>query len=313
MAYIYGNQDGPTYSLFRTVIEYSYRDLKNGYYRLSYRFFAQVTQGDFYGTNLSTSWGGNVYIYGVGEYNYSGWYTKDVLYGSSITISGSCQYTGGSTYVSSASYKFTAPNPVYSITYNANGGSGSPSKQTYTYANGYINLSSTIPKRTGYEFLGWSLDKNAKTPSYYAGQKWARTNTSNYVLYAVWKLIQFTTIFNAEENGGTVEGKGSVTKTYNYGETYGGQSGVLPIAVKKNYKFVGWNTVQNGSGLTIAQDTEVYSSTTLYAIFELQANCYIRVNGEYKAGMMYKKENGQYKTGMLSIKKNGEYKETNMQ
>lgn len=313
MAYIYGNQVGPTYSLFRTVIEYSYRDLKNGYYRISYRFFVQVTQGDFYGTNLSTSWGGNTLIYGVGEYNYSGWYTKDVLYGSSVTLSGNSQYTGSQTYLSTASYKFTAPNPVYSITYNANGGTGVPSKQTYTYStNGYINLSNTIPKRTGYDFLGWSLDKNAKTPSYYAGQRWARSNTSNYTLYAVWKLIQYEVVYDAETNGGTVEGVGSITRIYNYGDTYGGVESVLPIAERKNYKFLGWNSVSDGSGVMISHDTKVLANVTLYAIFELQANCYVKVNSRYVPAMKYVKKNGEYKTGVLSIRKGGMYKESNM-
>jgi len=77
---------------------------------------------------------------------------------------------------------------TYKITYNANGGSGAPGVQSYTYASsGTINLSSTKPARPGYVFLGWSLSATATSPSYSAGQAWNRNNASNYTLYAVWK------------------------------------------------------------------------------------------------------------------------------
>ena len=79
---------------------------------------------------------------------------------------------------------------TYSITYNANGGSGAPAKQTYTYSTTEtINLSSTKPKRTGYAFLGWSLSSTATEASYSAGQKWRRDNNDDYTLYAVWRKI----------------------------------------------------------------------------------------------------------------------------
>ncbi len=77
---------------------------------------------------------------------------------------------------------------TYSITYNANGGTGAPSKQTYTYStSGTINLSSTKPTKTGYTFLGWSLSSTASSASYTAGQKWRRDNNDDYILYAVWQ------------------------------------------------------------------------------------------------------------------------------
>ena len=76
------------------------------------------------------------------------------------------------------------PN-VYSITYNANGGSGAPDIQTYDYDSvDTINLSSTTPTRTGYTFLGWSLSDNASTSSYMPSQTWNKSNANNYTLYA---------------------------------------------------------------------------------------------------------------------------------
>ncbi len=71
---------------------------------------------------------------------------------------------------------------TYTLSYNANGGSGEPSSQTgkTTYT-----ISSTIPTRSGYTFLGWSKSSSATSATYDAGDK--ITLTSNTTLYAVWK------------------------------------------------------------------------------------------------------------------------------
>ena len=79
---------------------------------------------------------------------------------------------------------------TYTITYNANGGSGAPSSQSYTYDpnnDTVFYLSSTTPSRSGYTFLGWSLSSTATSASYSAGQRWGTHNANNYTLYAVWK------------------------------------------------------------------------------------------------------------------------------
>ncbi len=74
---------------------------------------------------------------------------------------------------------------VYTITYNANGGSGAPDSQTKSY--GYdITLSSTIPTRPEYDFLGWSTSSTATTATYTAGSKFS--SNANTTLYAIWRL-----------------------------------------------------------------------------------------------------------------------------
>ena len=81
---------------------------------------------------------------------------------------------------------------IYSITYNANGGSGAPAVQTYHYSKtGTINLSTTKPTRSGYTFLGWATSASATKAGYQPGQAWSRSNTGNYTLYAVWKKINY--------------------------------------------------------------------------------------------------------------------------
>lgn len=97
---------------------------------------------------------------------------------------------------SGTTYTFTSSNSIEcfyaprkcTITYNANQGSGAPSDTVYTYASsGSTTLSSTIPTRTGYDFLGWSLSSTATSASYSAGQSWNLNNNGDYLLYAVWK------------------------------------------------------------------------------------------------------------------------------
>ena len=107
--------------------------------------------------------------------------------------SGSMSGTIGAGNVA-VSVKYTSNK--YTITYNANGGSGAPGAQTYTYApSGTTNLSSTKPSRTGYTFLGWSTSSTATSASYSAGQAWGLSNASNYTLYAVWKINTYTVTF----------------------------------------------------------------------------------------------------------------------
>lgn len=212
------------------------------------------------------------------------------------------EYGGGSSYT--ASVYFTIPSrDLHSISYNANGGTGAPSTQYYYY--GYdTTLSNKIPSRTGYTFKGWSLSSTATSPSYYAGQAWGGTNEGNYTLYAVWERIPCTVTFNASSNGGTVNGSDLITRSVYYGD----RLGQLPVAERLNYKFLGWNINQNGSGSYISETYVVKANITLYAIFKLQANCYAKQSGKYKTGMMYRKD-GKYNTGIVKVKVNGKYKD----
>lgn len=77
------------------------------------------------------------------------------------------------------------PEPkTYTISYNANGGSGAPSAQTKT-ENKALTLSTTKPTRNGYEFLGWAAYANAGTAQYQPGGSY--NENANVTLYAVWK------------------------------------------------------------------------------------------------------------------------------
>lgn len=96
-------------------------------------------------------------------------------------------WTAGGKYTINASRKLYAVWKVntYTISYNANGGSGAPKSQTKTY-NKTLILSSTKPTRTNYNFEGWSTSSTATSAKYPAGGSY--TDNKAATLYAVWTL-----------------------------------------------------------------------------------------------------------------------------
>lgn len=79
----------------------------------------------------------------------------------------------------------------YTVSYNANGGSGAPASQTKTESVA-LTLSSVRPTRNGYNFLGWSTNSNATSATYSAGGTYNVDN--NVTLYAVWQAIPVTSV-----------------------------------------------------------------------------------------------------------------------
>lgn len=119
----------------------------------------------------------------------------------------------------------------YTVSYNANGGTGAPSKQTKIKGTTLI-LSSTKPTRTGYTFQGWATSSTSNTVSYKAGGSY--TKNADITLFAVWKAKTFKVTFDA--NGG-YGGPTSQTKTYNVTLTL---SNLTPN--RSGYIFQGWAT-----------------------------------------------------------------------
>ncbi|MBQ4546680.1 MAG: InlB B-repeat-containing protein [Oscillospiraceae bacterium] len=73
---------------------------------------------------------------------------------------------------------------TYTVTYDANGGSGAPTAQTKTEGVA-LTLSSVTPVREGYEFLGWATSSTATKAEYQPGGSY--TKDANVTLYAVWE------------------------------------------------------------------------------------------------------------------------------
>lgn len=85
---------------------------------------------------------------------------------------------------------------TYTISYNANGGTGAPGSQTKTHGQA-LTLSSAAPTRTNYIFQGWATSYTG-TAQYQPGGTF--TTNADTVLYAVWKQAAATldTVSNTE-------------------------------------------------------------------------------------------------------------------
>lgn len=192
-------------------------------------------------------------------HTFAGWYTA-ASGGSKI---GNASATWKPTSSSTLYAHWTAN--TYKITYNANGGSGAPSAQTYTYASsGSFALSSTKPTRTGYTFLGWSQSSTATSASYSAGQQWAYSNASNYTLYAVWKINTYTVSYNANGGSGAPSAQ---TKTYGTALTL---SSTKPT--KSNTTATGYTVTFNGNGGTPSKTSQAATNTTSYTFKNWNTN-----------------------------------------
>ena len=156
---------------------------------------------------------------------------------------------------------FTIPAlDSYTVSYNANGGSGAPSSQTKWYGT-TLKLSTTKPTRTGYSFQGWGTSSTTTTVSYDAGANY--TANAAITLYAVWKANTYTVSYNA--NGGT-GAPSSQTKTYGVTLTL---SSTKPT--RTNYNFKGWGksasatTVAYAAGASYTANADI----RLYAVWKL--------------------------------------------
>lgn len=98
----------------------------------------------------------------------------------------SAQYQPGGSYTANAAVTLYAVWKVntYTVSYDANGGSGAPTAQAKTHGTA-LTLSSTKPTRTGYTFLGWAASKTATSAQYQPGGSY--TANAAVTLYAVWK------------------------------------------------------------------------------------------------------------------------------
>jgi uncharacterized repeat protein (TIGR02543 family) len=159
---------------------------------------------------------------------------------------------------SGSDYTTISAKPSYTVSYNANGGSGAPGNQAKIYGTN-LTLSNTRPTRTGYNFVRWNTASNGSGTSYNPGGTYS--NNAAVTLYAIWTPITYTVSYNA--NGGS-GAPGSQTKTYGVNLTL---SSTKPT--RTGYNFVRWNTAANGSGTNYNSGGtySANSAVTLYAIW----------------------------------------------
>lgn len=130
-------------------------------------------------------------------YEFTGW---------STTQGGSVVYEPGDTFDienDTTLYAVWEQKSVdYTLTYDANGGEGAPAAETKSSSTGSarFTVSSVVPTRDGYKFLGWSKDRNSTVEEYIAGD--TMTVTADTTLYAVWEKKQekFTVVYSNNDS-----------------------------------------------------------------------------------------------------------------
>ena len=185
-------------------------------------------------------------------------------------------------------YAIWTPNQ-YTVTFNPNGGSVSPTTKTVTYDSAYGDL--PTPTRTGYTFVGWKLNGTVITSS-------TKVQTaSNHTLHAEWTANKYNIKFQANDatlveklwnyagsTGYTSSNKGSYDKyshngsriaelnTANYITFDGSLSFYTPIPIRIGHKFVGWYSAQTGGVKVVDANGSLVAN----------ANGYTGANKEWK-------------------------------
>ena len=147
-------------------------------------------------------------------------------------------------------------NKNFTVSYNANGATVSPTSKTVVYGSTYGALAT--PTRTGYAFAGWYTSATGGT------QVTSTTKVSqhqNHTIYARWNVNSYTLTYNYSANGGS-----SATRT-SASVSFGSNADLSVTASKSGYTFVGWNTDRNAT-TGLSSYTMPSNNATLYAIFK---------------------------------------------
>ena len=82
-----------------------------------------------------------------------------------------------------------APVETYTVSYDANGGTGAPASQTKTKGVA-LKLTSDVPTRTNYNFTGWNTKADGSGTAYASGANY--TVDAAVTLYAQWQKVEVT-------------------------------------------------------------------------------------------------------------------------
>jgi len=117
---------------------------------------------------------------------------KKAAYKSVLTVMGEAENAAGNTWYLLADGNWVYSGNVtrqYKVTYDANGGKGAPSAQTFLSGE-EVKLATKAPARDKYTFQGWSTSPDAKTVDYVPGAAYSKK--ADLKLYAVWSKCTHT-------------------------------------------------------------------------------------------------------------------------
>lgn len=205
-------------------------------------------------------------------YHFTGWYSveekkvvnaTDVNYNTYLYLSRNWSRTYYARFAANA----------YKVKFNANGGTGTMTDQSFTY-DAAQNLTANAFTKTGYTFAGWATSADGDV-AYSDGQSVSNLTTTNngtVTLYAKWTANTYYVAFNG--NGSTSGSMSNQTFTYATAKSLttnayskddvvtfnpnGGSCGTT--SVSKNATFLGWAT--SADGAKVYDDKQSVSNLT---------------------------------------------------
>ncbi len=150
------------------------------------------------------------------------------------------------------------------LIYNAGSGSGTPAEQSASITaaspsgSKTFTVSSTVPTRSGYEFMGWSTTNGSSTAQYDAGDSISVAYGNTVTLYAVWKQATITI-------SGTPDAYGIVGSAWKYTPVLSTTGCTLSVSgaswlVSSNGTISGTPTVAGEYTITITASKSGYTS-----------------------------------------------------
>lgn len=303
MATAYGGYyTGAGYNAFRARMDYSTSATTDTTATIQVTVKCQMgsghdSGGNFRGTaniNGSTSsWTGSGYYSASGTYTMG---TKTLAItkthsAQSITVKATVTSTyAWSGHSSTASATVSVPALTsYSITYDANTGSGAPGSQTKWYGEA-LTLSTATPTLAGYDFVGWSTTQSTPgsgTATYTAGGSY--TANAAATLYAVWKRayiapkISSLSVYRASNTSGTASDEGTycyVKCTWSVDTTLtSGNKGQTLSIEYKTAAATSWTSAKSVSlsAVSATTSTAVLNSSSAGVQFDTSTTYNIRV------------------------------------
>ena len=195
--------------------------------------------------------------------HFTGWNTEANNTGTSYTVDASYSISGNVTLYAQWAY-----NPLYTVSYDANGGTGTTTDALSPYYEGnpFTVLANDFTAPAHKHFTGWNTAVNGTGTSYTVDASY--NITANVTLYAQWEYDTHTVTYLANGGSGTTS---DTLSPYTYGNPY---TVLANSFTRTDYVFDHWNTEADGTGTTVAVSSSqtILADTTYYAIWELDVN-----------------------------------------
>ena len=196
-------------------------------------------------------------------YNFVCWSTVSSSSGTGTVTGNGINYNAGDSITLTRNMTLYArwqAKPTYTLSFNANSGSGAPQSVSATEGN-YVTIPTKTPTRSGYKFVNWNTSSNGSGTSYAPGSKVQLYRS--FTLYAKWEKIPEYVYCNYNANGGRFSQTAPSEKVLK-----GGTITVISTKpTRPDYIFVCWNTNNKGTGkdYNAGDKIQINAATVLYA------------------------------------------------